>query len=92
MNEQPYEVILHAAEGRGFWTEVPSLPGCGSQGETIDEAIEMTKDAIEAFIESMRKHGEISPGEVSPKEHPIAVTVTVLEPLFIETQRPEGLR
>jgi antitoxin HicB len=44
-----YLLIIHPDEDGGFWTEVPALPGCGSQGETVDEAIEMTKDAIQAF-------------------------------------------
>ncbi len=31
------KVIIHSAEEGGFWAEVPSLPGCVSQGETIEE-------------------------------------------------------
>ena len=44
----------------------------GSQGETVDEAVEMTKDAIEGYIESMKKHGE-----APPEERTVVVTVTV---------------
>lgn len=32
-----YTVIVHNADEGGYWVEVPSLPGCFSQGETIDE-------------------------------------------------------
>jgi predicted RNase H-like HicB family nuclease len=49
-----YTVILHPDETGGYWTEVPALPGCGSQGETVEEALEMTKDAIGLWLEELR--------------------------------------
>lgn len=58
-----FTVIIHPAEEGGYWTEVPALPGCGSQGETIDEAIAMTKDAIEGFIAYLRDKGQEIPIE-----------------------------
>jgi antitoxin HicB len=72
LSTHEYLIIVHPEEAGGFWTEVPALPGCGSQGETVDEAIEMTKDAILGYIESLRKHGESA-----PEERTLAVTVTV---------------
>ena len=56
-----YVVIIHPDETGGYWTEVPALPGCGSQGETVEEAVEMTKDAIEGVLESLRSRGESIP-------------------------------
>ena len=41
--------------------ECPSLPGCLSQGKTRDEALANIKDAIEGYLESLRKHGEPLP-------------------------------
>ncbi len=67
-----YYVIVHRDSAGGFWTEVPALAGCGSQGETVDEAVEMTKDAIQGFLASMREHGE-----TPPEERTLAVKVTV---------------
>lgn len=58
-----YTIIIYPDETGGYWTEVPALPGCGSQGETIEEAIEMTKDAILGYLESLKKHGEPIPEE-----------------------------
>ena len=58
-----YVVIVHPDETGGYWTEVPVLPGCGSQGETIEEAIEMTKEAIEGVLETLRAHGRPLPEE-----------------------------
>lgn len=44
------QVILHPGED-GFWiAEVPSLPGCISQGQTREEAIRSIREAIEAWI------------------------------------------
>ena len=56
-----YVVIIHPDETGGYWTEVPALPGCGSQGETVEQAVEMTKDAIEGLLESLRTRGESIP-------------------------------
>jgi predicted RNase H-like HicB family nuclease len=72
MSTHDYLIVVHPDEEGGYWTDVPSLPGCGSQGETIDEAVEMTKDAILGYLESLKKHGE-----EPPREEAIAVTVTV---------------
>jgi len=47
-----YSVILHPdTEDGGYWVECPSLPGCASQGDTLEEALEMIKDAIEGHLQ-----------------------------------------
>ncbi len=47
-----YAVVLHPdTEDGGFWIECPALPGCASQGDTVEEALEMMKDAIEGRLE-----------------------------------------
>jgi predicted RNase H-like HicB family nuclease len=47
-----YDVILHPdTEDGGYWVECRSLPGCSSQGDTIEEALEMIKDAIKGHLE-----------------------------------------
>jgi predicted RNase H-like HicB family nuclease len=57
-----YVVILHKAEEGGYWSEVPALPGAGSQGESVDETIANTKESIEAIIEVMKERGDpVSP-------------------------------
>lgn len=58
-----YTVKVHAAEEGGFWAEVPALPGCVTQGETLDEIMAMAKDAIAGYLECMVKHGEQIPVE-----------------------------
>ena len=44
------KVVVHNAEEGGFWTEVPSLPGCVSQGENLDELKFNVKEAIEGGL------------------------------------------
>ncbi|MBZ0290698.1 MAG: type II toxin-antitoxin system HicB family antitoxin [Anaerolineae bacterium] len=59
-------VILYTDED-GYWiAEVPSLPGCGSDGATKAEALERVKEAIQVWIEAAREHGEPIP----PDEYP----------------------
>jgi predicted RNase H-like HicB family nuclease len=60
-DSQDYLIVIRPAEEGGFWTEVPDLPGCGSQGENDGGTVEMTKDAIQGFLASIRKHGELPP-------------------------------
>lgn len=43
-------VIVHTAEEGGFWAEVPALPGCASQGETIEELMANVREAIEGCL------------------------------------------
>ena len=46
-----FKVIIHEAEEGGFWAEVPALPGCFSQGETIDEIQGNIREAIECHLD-----------------------------------------
>lgn len=57
------QVLLYQDED-GIWcAEVPSLPGCFSDGETREEAIENIKEAIQLFIESLEARGLPIPDE-----------------------------
>ena len=44
------KAIVHEAEEGGFWAEVPAIPGCASQGETIDELLANLREAIEGCL------------------------------------------
>jgi predicted RNase H-like HicB family nuclease len=44
------EVIVHDAEEGGYWAEVPAIPGCASQGETVDELLQNIHEAIEGCL------------------------------------------
>ena len=54
-----YDVILHPdLEEGGFWVECPALPGCASQGDTVEEALMMIKDAITGHLEVIAEKGK----------------------------------
>ncbi len=44
------KLIVHEAEEGGFWAEVPALPGCASQGETLDELLANMREAVEGWL------------------------------------------
>jgi predicted RNase H-like HicB family nuclease len=44
------KVIIHEAEEGGFWAEVPSLPGCSTQGDSYDEIMSNLREAIEGCL------------------------------------------
>ncbi|BAZ01189.1 hypothetical protein NIES37_51880 [Tolypothrix tenuis PCC 7101] len=45
------KAIIHPAEEGGYWAEVPALPGCITEGETMEEVLSNLKDAIEGWLE-----------------------------------------
>jgi predicted RNase H-like HicB family nuclease len=44
------KIVVHEAEEGGFWGEAPALPGCASQGETLDEVVANLREAIEGWL------------------------------------------
>ena len=63
MNVPSYRILLRQEPEAGYTVIVPSLPGCVTYGDTVEEAIEMAKEAIELYIESLKEHGEEIPTE-----------------------------
>jgi predicted RNase H-like HicB family nuclease len=45
-----FKVIVHEAEEGGYWGEVPAIPGCASQGETLEELMANLHEAIEGCL------------------------------------------
>lgn len=56
------KVIFHEEDG-GFWAEVPSLPGCYSQGRTRSEAKENVAEAIQGYLETVQEESFTLSGE-----------------------------
>jgi predicted RNase H-like HicB family nuclease len=54
---QNYAVVIHEDPEGGFWAEVPALPGCYSQGETVDEPKHNIREAIAGVLEVLREQG-----------------------------------
>jgi predicted RNase H-like HicB family nuclease len=57
------KAIIHPAEEGGYWAEVPALPGCITEGDSMDEVINNIQDAIQGWLETAnnsKKTGSIS--------------------------------
>lgn len=52
-----YSVVIHEDAGGGFWAEVPALPGCYSQGDSVPELMENIREAIAGVLEVMKDQG-----------------------------------
>ncbi len=75
MNAYRYTIILHPEpEEGGYSVTVPALPGCVAQGETLEEAIALAKEAIALHVVGLREEGEPVPEET---DHPQALVVDV---------------
>jgi len=76
-----YRILLRREPEGGYTVIVPSLPGCVTYGETVEEAIEMAREAIDGYLESLMAHGE----EIPTEEHTFEYTLTV--GAYAETSR-----
>ncbi|HEY4360212.1 MAG TPA: type II toxin-antitoxin system HicB family antitoxin [Bryobacteraceae bacterium] len=52
-----YAVVIHQDPDGGYWAEVPALPGCYSQGESVDELKGNIREAIAGVLEVMKEEG-----------------------------------
>ena len=68
-----YRILLRKEPEGGYTVIVPSLPGCVTFGDTIEQAIEMAREAIELYIESLKEHGEDVPTEERTLEYTLTV-------------------
>lgn len=73
MRELSYRIFLRPEPEGGYTVIVPSLPGCITYGETIEEAKEMAEDAIKAYLESLKKHGEEIPDDTETLEGMLSI-------------------
>jgi predicted RNase H-like HicB family nuclease len=69
-----YKILLRSDPEGGYTVTVPSLPGCVTYGSTIEEAIDMAKEAIELYIESLKAHGEEIPVEDEVFEYTLTIS------------------
>ena len=68
-----YKIQIRPETDGTYTVIVPSLPGCLTFGDSIEEALEMAKEAIEVYIESLDSRGK----EIPIEEDRIEATVTV---------------
>lgn len=55
MENRIYPAIFHVAEEGGYWVEFPDLPGCLTQGETLEEAYKMAKEALALWLDDAQE-------------------------------------
>ena len=60
-----YRVLIEQDEDGVYVAEVPALPGCISQGQTREEAVENVREAIAAYLESLEAHGDPIPPPIT---------------------------
>ena len=63
-----FAVVIHEEPTGGFWGEVPALPGCYSQGDSIDQLLENMREAIAGVLEVMEEDGRAPEGSVQVVE------------------------
>ena len=63
MEARHYTVLLEREEDGGYHAFCPALKGCHSQGDTLDEALANIREAMEAYVESLKAEGEPVPIE-----------------------------
>ena len=64
-----FSVVVHKEPDSVYGVTVPDLPGCFSAGDTLDEALENTKEAIECHIEGLLMDNEFFPIPQAIEKH-----------------------
>ncbi|GAB4581636.1 MAG: hypothetical protein Fur0022_43850 [Anaerolineales bacterium] len=64
------KVIVHPAEEGGYWAEVPSIPGCATQGETFEELLQNLYEAVEGCLAV-----DVSPVDLSKDDRILEIAV-----------------
>ena len=77
MKQLTYRLLLTPEPEGGYTVIVPALPGCVTWGENIDHAIEMAREAIEVYIESMVANNEKVPDESKTLEYALTLNAAV---------------
>ena len=61
MGDYSFTILVEPNDPDGYLVTCPALPGLVTEGDTLDEAFGMAKDAIEAYLISLIKHGDPIP-------------------------------
>lgn len=85
MNTRTYRTIIQK-DGKYYHGFVPALPGCHTQGKTIEETQKNLKEAMEGYIQSLVKHDEPIPEELI-FETSITVNIDNASPAYAKTTR-----
>lgn len=80
LSEYSFTVFFEPAMEGGYVVTCPALPGLVTEGDTLPEARRMAKDAIRAYLESLRKDGEPIPKDPKLSLDPVKEKISVAIP------------
>jgi predicted RNase H-like HicB family nuclease len=78
--EYSFTVFFEPAVEGGYVVTCPALPGLVTEGDTLADAKRMAKDAIRAYLESLRKDGEPIPADPKFSARPVKERIRVAIP------------
>ena len=78
--EYSYTVLFEPAAEGGYVVTCPALPGLVTEGDTLAKARRMARDAVRAYLESLRKDGEPIPADPRITSQPVKETIRVALP------------
>jgi len=64
------KVVVHEAEEGGYWAEVPAIPGCATQGDTLEELMKNVQEAVEGCL-------SVEVGELQPTDKAKVLEIVV---------------
>ncbi|MDP2889926.1 MAG: type II toxin-antitoxin system HicB family antitoxin [Bacteroidota bacterium] len=70
-----YKILLHKEPEGSYTVSVPALSGCVTYGETVEESIQMAKEAIELYIEELKDRGEDIPDDTGTLEYSLTLQI-----------------
>jgi len=73
MAQLTYRILMTREPEGGFTVNVPALPGCITFGENIEHAMEMAKEAIELYVETLQADGEPVPDDSQTFEYSLVL-------------------
>lgn len=79
-NEYSFTVFFEPAAEGGYVVTCPALPGLVTEGDSLAEARKMARDAIRAYLESLRKDGEAIPNDPKFVSDPVKEKISVAIP------------
>ena len=73
MSQLTYRILLTKEPEGGFTVNVPALPGCVTFGENIEHAMEMAREAIELYVETLQAEGDLVPDDSQTLEYSLVL-------------------
>ncbi|MFZ3131122.1 MAG: type II toxin-antitoxin system HicB family antitoxin [Desulfosporosinus sp.] len=81
MDRYLFPAVFELGDVKGYCVTFPDLPGCITEGDTLEEALRMAREALELHLYGMEEEGELIPAPTAPEKIPLVTDafVTVVE-------------